>query len=73
MKQHVDSGLGFGYRRAKSFAFGFEVGSENTVGFGGLGSGIHVPVAYRLSTSFYQLMVWNYLNEVVGTICQGLK
>ena len=28
MKQHVDSGLGFGYRRAKSFAFGFEVGSE---------------------------------------------
>jgi len=56
MKQHVDSGLGFGYRRAKSFAFGFEVGS----------------VAYRLSTSFYQLMVWNYLNEVVGTICQGL-
>lgn len=46
---------------------------KNTVGFGGLGSGIHVPVAYRLSTSFYQLMVWNYLNEVVGTICQGLK
>ena len=31
------------------------------------------PVAFRLLASFYQLMVWNYLNEVVGTICQGLK
>ena len=28
MKEHVDLGLKFGFHRAESFAFGFQVGSE---------------------------------------------
>jgi len=55
MKQHVDSGLGFGYRRAKSFAFGFEVGSEK---YGWVwGIGIRYPRTSSLSSVDFFLSV----------------
>ena len=58
MKQHVDSGLGFGYRRAKSFAFGFEVGSEKySFVWLGLEVGIRDPRTSSLSSVDFFLSV----------------